>query len=434
MDLTPKKTVGYTRTGWMIWGLASLFYFYQFILRGSPNVMADALMTDFAINASSFGLLTAFYYYVYAFLQIPVGVFLDRFGPQKVLRLAIILCISGTLVFSFAHNLWIAALGRALIGAGASAAFLGAVCVSHLWFPPERLALIVGSTIALGKMGGMAANLPLALLLDVMHWRNTLWVLAALGLVLGIAMWAFIQNAPPSRPFNHSRPSNWSGVWASLKILLRRRGIWFIALYGSLMYLPLTVFADVWGTSFLIHAVGLDRAMASIGVMMVFMGSAIGAPLMALFSDALKTRRAPMLFSAVLSVVVSGCAIFIPGVPHTALFVLLFFVGLCMTGQTLVFVSACEKMPPHMSGMVAGVLNMIIMMGGVIFQPVTGFLIDFFWDGTLSAGVPVYQAIDYRLAMAILPLSALLSFVLTFFLPETHPEKVEAKDTIFAET
>jgi hypothetical protein len=82
-------------------------------------------------------------------------------------------------------------------------------------------------------------------------------------------------------------------------------------------------------------------------------------------------------------------------------------------------------MPAHISGMVAGVLNMIIMMGGVIFQPLTGFVIDFFWDGTLSAGVPVYQAIDYRLAMAILPLSALLSFALTFFLPETHPEKAQ---------
>ena len=424
MDLTSKKTVGYTRTGWMIWGLASLFYFYQFILRGSPNVMADALMTDFAINASSFGLLTACYYYVYAFLQIPVGVFLDRFGPQKVLRLAIILCISGTLVFSFAHNLWIAALGRALIGAGASAAFLGTVSVSHLWFPPERLAVIMGVSIAFGTLGGMAANLPLALLLDVMHWRATLWVLVGLGVVLGIFMWAIIRNPPPSAS-SHDTLNNWPDAMKALKVVLRYRSIWSIGLYGSLMYLPLTVFTDVWGTSFLVHAAGMDRATASMGVMMVLVGCGIGAPLMAYFSDVLKARRFPMFLSALLSIVVSAFAVCVPGLSHTALFVLLFLVGLCMTGQTLVFVSACEKMPAHISGMVAGVLNMIIMMGGVIFQPLTGFVIDFFWDGTLSAGVPVYQAIDYRLAMAILPLSALLSFALTFFLPETHPEKAQ---------
>lgn len=396
-------------------------------------MMADQLMTDFAIQASSFGLLTACYYYVYSFLQIPVGVFLDRFGPKKVLRVAVILCTLGALLFSCAHNFWIAALGRSLIGAGAASAFLGTVCVSTLWFPPEKLAFVVGLTIALGKLGGMSSNLPLAMLMEVLTWRETLLVLVMVGFALAILIWWLMRDRPKGHTVSPKQPiEDWGQIISALKVILKHDGIWRIALYGCLMYVPLTVFADVWGISFLMHVNHMERATASIGVMMVFIGSAMGAPLIALLSNAWRKRRAPMIFSALFSIFVSSIVVFVPDLSTGMVFMLLFLVGLSMTGQTLVFVSGCEEMPPHMSGMVSGILNMVVMMGGVVFQPLTGWLIDFFWDGTLKGGLPLYQASDYRLALTILPLSAFVSLLLTPFLPETHPEQAPAKSPVIS--
>jgi sugar phosphate permease len=58
---------------WLIWGCAALFYCYQFLLRVSPTVMTHELMADFHVDAYALGALTSFYYYAYAFLQLPVG-------------------------------------------------------------------------------------------------------------------------------------------------------------------------------------------------------------------------------------------------------------------------------------------------------------------------------------------------------------------------
>jgi fucose permease len=73
---------------WFIWLLAAGFYFYEFVLRVSPSVMVDELMTSFGITASAVGVLSAFYLYAYAPMQLPVGLLMDRYGIKKILSLA----------------------------------------------------------------------------------------------------------------------------------------------------------------------------------------------------------------------------------------------------------------------------------------------------------------------------------------------------------
>ena len=407
---------------WSMWFFASLFYLYQFTLRGAPNVMADQLIEDFAIHASSFGVLTACYYYCYAALQIPVGLLLDRFGPKAVLRTAVIFCVVGALLFAYAPTLGWASFGRGLIGCGAASGFLGTACISKHWFPPHKLAFVLGLTTAFGNLGGMASNLPLALLLNRMDWRSTMLILVAVGVGVALMLWCLIEKKASQVP--DVRPLSWQQAGRSLKKLLKNPSLWGISFYGALMYLPLTVFTDVWGTSFLTHGLGMDRETASIGVSLVLVGCAVGAPLVALLSERLGSRRWPMFCSALLTTLVSAVLVLLPDVSTPLVFALLFGMGVGMTGQTLVFVSASEAMPIHMHGLVSGFINMVVMMGGVIFQPLTGFLIDFFWSGGVDQNLlPLYQPWDYRLALCVLPASACLSLGLSLLITETHPLK-----------
>src|SRR3990172_4747000 len=123
---------------WIIWSLAAVFYFYEFVLRVSPSVMVFELMKSFSITASAVGVLSAFYLYAYAPLQLPVGMLLDRFGLKKVLSIASIGCGIGALFFSIALNVSLAAFGRFLIGAGSSFAFIAMVYVSTHFFEREK--------------------------------------------------------------------------------------------------------------------------------------------------------------------------------------------------------------------------------------------------------------------------------------------------------
>lgn len=411
---------------WLVWGCAGLFYFYQFILRASPNVIADHLMRDFSIDACHFGIFAACYYYTYSLLQIPVGLMLDRVGPKRVLRVGVILCAFGALVFSFATDLWTAGLARTLIGAGAATAFLGTVRLTTLWFPAARVAFIVGLTIALGKLGGMSASYPLAVLVEAFSWKQAILILSIAGFGIGVLIWLFVKDGPwdkfPPRPSEDQR-SLWVEAKTSLGSILKNRSIWWIALYGCLTYVPLSAFTDVWGTSFLMRLFDLQKTKASALIILIFVGMGLGAPATAAFSDWIRKRHAPMLISAVTSLLVNSALIFMPGLSVEVAAVLLFLIGFCMTGQTLVFIVSSEVTPSHLSGTVTGFINTIVMLGGVFLQPLVGWLLDWAWSGQMQNGVRFYSVSDFRLALSVIPLCMLLAVIVVAFVPETHPKR-----------
>ncbi|MCW9045636.1 MAG: MFS transporter, partial [Alphaproteobacteria bacterium] len=138
---------------WLFWVLAASFYCYGFFHRVAPSVMVKELMADFAVSAAILGNLSAFYFYAYAGLQLPVGMLTDKFGARRVLAIAAVLCGVGSYLFATAETLPVAYLGRLLIGAGAGFSWVGALKVIAEWFPPHRFAMVSGMTLMLGMVG-----------------------------------------------------------------------------------------------------------------------------------------------------------------------------------------------------------------------------------------------------------------------------------------
>lgn len=408
---------GFISYGWLVWSLGTAFYLYQFVLRASPSVMADHLMADFFIQASSLGILSSSYYYAYTLFQIPIGISLDRIGPKYVARFSILICTAGALIFSFSHSLGTATFGRILIGAGASGAFLSTITLARHWLPAHRVAFAVGTTIAFGKLGGVLAGAPLATLVHSSGWRESLFFLSLFGIILGIAIWFFLKNNKDYTE-QHARIP----IKKKLSLIFSNSQLLCVGIYGCLMYVPLSVFTDIWGVSFLMKNLCVEKPMASLGVSLVFVGTALGAPLIALWSDKIRARRPLMLLSALASLVVCTLLIFIK-TPLWICFPLLFLMGLFMTGQTLVFAVGAEMMPSSVSGVSTGFVNSLVMTGGVMFQPLVGFLLDFLWDGRMCNDIPVYTLSNYQTALSIIPLCMLISLLILFLIPETYKEK-----------
>ncbi len=127
-----------------IWALAALAFGYAFFQRVAPSVMVEDLMRDFGANATVLGQLSALYFYPYALLQPPLGALLDRFGARLMLTIAVALAAAGTLAFALAPTLWLAYVGRFLIGAGSAVGFIGSMALAARWFPPRRFATMAG--------------------------------------------------------------------------------------------------------------------------------------------------------------------------------------------------------------------------------------------------------------------------------------------------
>src|SRR5688572_11451641 len=137
---------------WIVWGLAAAFFFSEYFARVAPGVMVPDLMRDFKVTALTLGSLSAFFYYAYVGMQVPVGILVDRFGPHRLLTVATVLCSAGCLLFASAQSVSLAEAGRFLMGFGASFAFVGTLKLAAVWFPASQFGLLAGLTQALGML------------------------------------------------------------------------------------------------------------------------------------------------------------------------------------------------------------------------------------------------------------------------------------------
>lgn len=411
---------------WLIWSLGGLFYAYQFILRIAPGVMTDDLMRDFSVEACALGLLSAFYYNAYTALLIPVGIGMDKFGPTKLLRISILLCIVGAIIFSISSSFYVACFGRLLIGAGSTCAFLGTLKLATLWFHPERLAIVVGLTMLLASIGAFLGQGPLALAINAFGWRETmLYLVIPIGILLAMGIWIFVRDEPPGGPLVSipKAETNLKMILLRLKDIIIDYRIWALGLYGALMYVPLSAFADLWGVPFLMKVYGINRDVAGATTSMIFIGAGIGSPVVALFSDYFRARKIPMILGAALAVVINLAIILIPDIPLPIMYGLLFAAGFIFSAQPLIFASVCQLVPHSSSGSAISFTNMLVMSSGVVLQPLVGWLLDWVWDGVINNGIPLFTIADYRFALSTIPICLLIALCLMPFIPETFPKE-----------
>ncbi|MDK3155058.1 MFS transporter [Kamptonema cortianum] len=417
---------------WFIWSFAGLFYLYQFILRNSPGVMTDDLMRDFSVEACSLGILSSFYLVSYVSLQIPVGLGMDKFGPTRLLKGAILLCMIGTIVFAISDSFYLACFGRLLIGAGSTCAFLGSLKLATNWFHAERLALVVGFTLLAGKLGASFGQAPLAFVIDALGWREALlYVVVPIGVLIGGGIWIFVKDTPPEGPIEPVV----SVVDTSLKTLFSRLKditvdyrIWALGLYGALMYVPILAFIDLWGIPFLMKLYDVDRVVAASVTTMFYVGAGIGSPVVALISDYLMNRKLPMAVGAMLAIICNIAIIYLMDVPLGVMYVLLFLSGVFFAAQPLIFSSVCQLTPHASNGTAVSFTNMIVMIVGMVLQPLIGWFLDWIWDGVMNNGIPLYSIADYRFALLSVPVCLLISLLLVPLIPETFPREKKAEE------
>lgn len=416
---------------WFVWSFAGLFYLYQFVLRNSPSMMTEELMCDFSIEACALGFLSAVYLFSYSALQIPVGLGMDKFGPSRLLRGAIVLCAIGTAIFALSETFYLAFFGRLLIGAGSTCAFLGALKLATLWFHPERLALVVGFTLLAGKIGASLGQKPLGMLINTLGWREALlYVIVPIGLLLAAGIWIFVRDTPPEGPLAPVVETDTSlkTLFVRLKEIIIDRHIWALGIYGAFMYAPMLVFVDLWGVPFLMKLYNIDKTTAGEVTTMFYVGAGIGSPVVALISDYLRLRKIPMIIGAVLSILCNGIIIYMPNIPLSAMYGLLFASGFVFSAQPLIFASVCQITPHASNGTAISFTNMIVMMLGLVLQPLVGKFLEVAWSGGFENGVPLYTISDYRFALLSIPLCLVLTLLLMPLIPETFPRETKEEE------
>ena len=178
--LSPKRAV-------MAFAALAFAYFLSTLVRAITATLAPTLVVEFGLSAADLGLLAGGYFLGFALTQLPLGAWLDRFGPKRVEVAFLSVAVVGCLTFSMAQTFVGLMAGRILCGVGVSACLMAPLTGYRRWYAPAHQMRANSWMLMVGALGMLASTLPVQWLLPAVGWRPIFMVLAA-GMVFAMVL------------------------------------------------------------------------------------------------------------------------------------------------------------------------------------------------------------------------------------------------------
>lgn len=412
--LDNKKNMSPQWLGWFFWGIAALFYAYEFFHRVAPSVLTTQLRDFFVIDNKQLGTIGAMYLYAYAAFQLPAGLLVDRYGPKKLLISASLMVTFGSFLFAFAPHIYIAYLSRFLIGAGSAFAFVGCLKIGSIWLAASSFPLIVGLTNFCGTLGALSGGMPFSLLINRFGWQEALLFVSFIGLFITLLL--LCLKPPPKNNFPLQESVVTASLFKVLKQIMTSAQTWLIALYGTLLVMPIAAIPEMWGSEYLSVVHALPKEQASNITHTIFVGTALGGPIIGWIATRVSDYRYIMFPATTCALILLFYFLYGSYTNISLLYPVLFFYGLCTSNMLLCFTLIKNQQPIWAQGAAIGFINMIIMFFGGVTQYGIGWILDFLrksHDG-------IYTISDYHTAMSVLPFCLIVAISLTLLIKDRH--------------
>ncbi len=380
-----------------VWGVALLSYVVAVFHRASLGVAAVDAQERFSAGASAVSLFLVLQLAVYAGLQIPVGVALDRLGSRRLILAGAVTMAAGQLVLALAQDVPTAVAARVLVGAGDAMTFISVLRVVSFWFPGTMVPLITQLTGILGQLGSVLAAYPMVALLHGTSWQATFLGAAATGLLVAVLVRIALRDAPGGTV--RGPAVGLADVRATLLDTWREPGT-RIGLYTHLVtQFSGTVFALLWGYPFLVVGQGLSPGTAAgLLTLLVLVGMGVG-PLLGRLCGRWPLRRSVLVFSILGATALTWTVVLAwPGrAPLALLVVLVVVLGTNGPGSMIGFDYARTENPAERLGSASGVVN----VGGFVASLLTILAIGAVLD-LLTPGASTDYSLDaFRAAFSV---------------------------------
>lgn len=352
-------------------------YFLSALIRAITATLSATLSADFALNAGDLGLLAGAYFLGFATTQLPLGPWLDRFGPKRVILCFLVVAVVGCVVFSGASTFAGLIVGRILCGIGVSACLMAPLTGYRRWFAPGMQLRANSWMLMVGSLGMVASTLPVQWLMPILGWRPLFWGLAVLVmLAAGLIAWAvpkWEQDVPGDVP---AQPAQGFGVVWRHPYFRRMAPLGFFC-YGGLMAVQ-TLWAVPWMTKVAGYT-ALEAAQSLFGInvamLCAFWFWGMINPWLARkgqHADGLIKRGLPISFFVLATVIVAG------GSMPEAVGVGLAFYCVSCTFVALSQPAVAMAFPPTLAGRALTAYNLVMFAGVFAVQWGIGLAVDAF--------------------------------------------------------
>ncbi|GHE04046.1 MFS transporter [Streptomyces alanosinicus] len=364
-----------------VWSIGVGVYFVAVIFRTSLGVAGLDAADRFHVNASALSTFSILQLLVYAGMQIPVGLLVDRLGTKKVLSLGAVLFTAGQLGFAFSPSYGTALASRALLGCGDAMTFISVLRLGTRWFPARRGPLVAQLAGLVGMAGNLVSTLVLARLLHGLGWTPAFAGSAFAGVVVLVLTLLFLKDHPEGFEPEPSRHQGAAYVRRQITAAWREPGTRLGMWVHFTTQFPAMVFLLLWGLPFLVQAQGLSRASAGELLTLVVLSNMVIGLVYGQIVARHHAARLPLALGTVgATALVWAATLLYPGAhaPMWLLVVLCAVLGACGPASMLGFDFARPANPPERQGTASGITN----MGGFVASMTTLFAVGVLLDVT----------------------------------------------------
>jgi len=395
-------------------------YFLSALVRAVTATLAPVLNEEFGLSARNLGLLAGGYFLGFSASQLPLGNWLDRHGPRKVLLCFLGIAVLGCIAFSMATSFTTLMLARVLCGVGVSACLMAPLTGYRRWLTPTTQLRANSWMLMTGSLGMLASTLPVQWLLPHLGWRPLFWGLAgllALSMLLIYLVVPAWQQAPVVASDGSAPAAGYAAVWRH-PYFRRMVPIGFCS-YGGMVAMQ-----TLWAGPWMVRVAGYTPLEAAAGLFVInlcmlctFWSWGMLTPWLfrrGVHVDRLITWGLPVSFLVLAATIAAGQH---AGAAAWALF--------CVTSTCVSLAQPAVAMvfPAALAGRALSAYNLVVFLGVFVLQWSIGLGVDFF----SNAGLPVPDA--FRATMAVFLLLSVISYLYFLWAPRMRVQEAAGERT-----
>ena len=360
---------------WIVFGGAVFAYLIGVTQRTSFGVLTVDATERFHASAAVISTVAVVQIIVYAALQIPVGLLVDRVGPRSLIVCGAVVMAAGQAILAVSPSIGFVIFARVLVGMGDAATFVSVIRMLPNWFGGRVLPQLSQWVGIIGQLGQIVSAIPFALLLHSLGWQPGLLIASGASVVAAAVAFALVRRGePPPATSPIPTSSALQQLGASIRRPGTQLGFWAHLVGGTVP----TLMSIMWGYPFLTAGLGYDVPTAATIFSLLVLGSVLAGPVVGILVARFPLRRSNIVLGLV-SVIFLLFAVVLawPGVPPVGLVAALFIaIGTGGPGSLVGFDLARTFNPSHALGSASGIVNVGGFLGGFVSMLLIGVVLD----------------------------------------------------------
>ena len=404
--------------------LMGFLYFFSFVQRVAvPGTIFDELQSGLSLSSSTVTMLGAIYLYMYAGLQVPAGIAIDRFGAVRVILFGGVFLSVGTILFSLSPNLWSLYITRAFVGFGAAFMYLCIVKELDVRFHDRNFSVMLSILLMIGYAGGLFGTFPFEKTVRAYGWRYSILIIGVIS-VLTVIFTALAARRVPSVK---QIPKLWTPI-SDIRQVMMNRSMYPLSIAGGLIFATYFVIQAVIGKKLLSDCCGLSSS-ASAGLTFITMLTLIGAVfLTGAVPKLIGDRRKPIQIAACLGIAAATglMVINLTKGASPSLIMVSYLLLAASAASAPIFTSSMKELnPPQVSATSVGVGNMISYLFVAVLTTLAGVGLDLFKDSAVVTKTAIiYPPAAYRFVFMGLFVLSICALICAVFIRETRGRNV----------